>query len=117
RGDATVFEIEHEQAVAIFHRRVDRVGEKIALLIEGDVADAAEQLIATRREIVQDDVRAARAPPRWLRDSRSRRARCTARRCPTAPPTGGRAAGRGRGTATQNEMARRGRERERLNVL
>jgi len=40
---------------------IDSVGEEIAFLIEGDLADAAEELIVSGRKIVQDDVGAARA--------------------------------------------------------
>ena len=42
-------EVEDEQAVAVLDRGVDGVGEQVARLVERDVADAAEQLIAAGR--------------------------------------------------------------------
>ena len=118
RVDAAVAQVEHEQAVAVLHRGVDGVGEQLARLVERDVADAAEQLIASGREVVEDDVDAARARPASPRRRRAARRRhrrraagatAAASRAP-APPRVGR-------PAPQDQMRRVRRERERLDVL
>ena len=92
RVDAAVPQIEHEQAVAVLDRGVDGVGEQIAGLVERDVADAAEQLIAAGREVVdvtstpRGPAGAASAPARSRRRRPPARRRCRhRRRCPPRP--------------------------------
>ena len=57
-------QIEDEQAVAVLCRGVDGEGQQLARLVERDVADAAEQQVTPRREIVDGDIH-SRRPRGW----------------------------------------------------
>src|SRR5262249_4127575 len=89
-GDAAAAGVEDEEAVAVLDRRVDGIGEEIALLVERDIADAAEQLMTAGAQVDEDDIGSARA--RWRGAATPRRSSAAALR-------------RRRGTATRRAAA------------
>src|SRR6185437_12976321 len=107
RVDTILLEIEHEQAVSVARRGVNGVSEQVALLVERDVANAAEQLIVPRNQIVQNHIRAM-----WsagaLGGGAVRAAGCSAWRTGAATRSTSPAVRRSRaGSATaQHQMAR-----------
>ncbi len=111
--------VDHEYAVGVLRGRVHRIGEQVAFLREDDVADAAEQCVAPRVEVDEDDVGAASSAFASAACGGCGGTRALRRRSVggvTTPPASAPSGGDG-GTALQHEMCAGGGEDERLNVL
>ena len=117
RNHPAVLEVEDEEAVAVLRRRIDRVSEELAGLVKRNVADTAEQLVAARCQVVNDDVNATWSSRRVRRGRRCGATAAARRwRAFTTRATYGRTRSLWR-TTPKKKMRRVRRERERLNVL